>query len=399
MFCLIPDSCRPRRVNSKVGDLLLGGLLTAFLLAGTHPVAAVDLLSPFKNLLGSDDSTIIWRDNGAFVKITEQDWDRKHTKAPRNQHPAQINPNELALALAAIETWDTEGLSNRQIHVFSQHSIQQLVTPLVEALNRADPDQDVVFAITDEHEELSGVRTTAGRMFMQDGELNIIFGDVLASGGYDDDTSHYAKPHRAGKRMESLSRSTRVAAGPGMRLWETEFSSRDDWLIVHMGQTEAAYRGAPIQSISPPVQAQSTARVAPAASVASAPVSGDQLQRWQQREEMARARKQMEATQGAAPAVVAPAAPAPAPVATTPAPAARPVPVPVRTPAPTASAAPPIAAAVQTAPVYNSSLPTAESHNDKRVDERLTTLKSLHDRGLITKDEFDAKRREILDQL
>ncbi|TAJ92623.1 MAG: SHOCT domain-containing protein [Gammaproteobacteria bacterium] len=71
----------------------------------------------------------------------------------------------------------------------------------------------------------------------------------------------------------------------------------------------------------------------------------------------------------------------------------------MRTPAPTASAAPPIATAVQTAPVYNSSLPTAESHNDKRVDERLTTLKSLHDRGLITKDEFDAKRREILDQL
>lgn len=393
MFCLIPDSCRPRRGYPKFGSLLLGGLLAAVMLPGMRTAGAVDLLSPFKNLLGSDDSTIIWRDNGAFVKITEQDWDRKHTKAPRNQHPAQVNPNELALALAAIETWNTEGLSNRQIHVFSQHSIQQLVTPLVEALGRADPDQDVVFAITDEHDELSGVRTTAGRMFMLDGELNIIFGDVLASGSYDDDTSHYAKPHRAGKRMESLSRSTRVAAGPGMRLWETEFSSRDDWLIVHMGQTAAAYRGAPIQSVATPVQMQSSASGAPAASVAPAPVSGDQLQRWQQREEMARARKQLEPTQGAAPTAVAPVATAPAPVART-------APAPVRAPAPAASmTSPPVAAAPRTAPVYNASLPTAESHNDKRVDERLTTLKSLYDRGLINKDEFDAKRREILDQL
>ena len=398
MFWLIPDSCRPRRGYPKFGSLLLGSLLAAAMLPGMRTAGAVDLLSPFKNLLGSDDSTIIWRDNGAFVKITKQDWDRKHTKAPRNQHPAQVNPNELALALAAIETWNTEGLSNRQIPVFSQHSIQQLLTPLAEALDRADPDQDVVFAITDEHDDLSGVRTTAGRMFIQNGELNIIFGDVLASGGYDGDTSHYAKPHRAGKRMESLSRSTRVAAGPGMRLWETEFSSRDDWLIIHMGQTAAAYRGAPVQSIAPPVQMSSTASVAPVASAAPAPVSGDQLQRWQQREEMARARKQLEPGQGAAPAAVAPVATAPAPVVrAAPAPVVRAAPAPVQAPAPVARTAPPVVAAPQ--PVYSAGLPTADSHNDKRVDERLTTLKSLYDRGLINKDEFDAKRREILDQL
>ena len=363
------------------GNRLVVISLFAFaLLLGAQTASAVDLLSPFKNLLGGDDSIVLWQEAGSFIKIVDQDWDRKHRKAPRNQHPAAVNPNEIAVVLASIESWDTEGVSNRQVPVFTPESIRQLAPQLTAALDRVDPDQDIVFAVTDNHDELSGLRSTAGRLFMHDGELNIIFGDVLSPArGYDDDTSYYAKPHRAGKRMESLSRSIRVASGPGMHYWEDNGSQRDDWLIIHIGQTVAAYRGTAVQAAAP-------ARAAPAALAAPAPVNSNQMQRWQQREEMARARKQLESSQGGAAQVPVTATPAPV------APAAMPAPV-----APRAAA--PVVATMQSAPVYSQAPVQTSVQQDVRIEERLTRLKALHDKGLITKDEFDSKRQEILDQL
>jgi hypothetical protein len=356
-----------RRVQSTGG--LRGMLITAMvliLLPGAQAVHALDLLSPFKNMFGKDDSIIIWQAPGQFVKIAEQDWDRKHRKAPRNSHPAAVDPNELAVVLAAIQSWDTEGVSNREMAVFTPEAIRQLSVQLTAALDRAGPNQDVVFAVTGRHDGISGDRTTAGRMFMHEGELNIIFGDVLSPNRKsDDNTSHYTKPHRAGKRMEPLSRSVRVANGPGIAYWQGNGWNRDDWIKIDIARTLAAYRGPPIQV---------AAQAAPVMSAtAPAAVNDDLQQRWQQREELARQRKQMEQSQAGQTATPAQAAQAPAEVRTQP--------------------------RVQAAPVYSNSATSTASSGMDSLEHRLATLKSLYEKDLITKDEFDSKRREILGEL
>ena len=42
---------------------------------------------------------------------------------------------------------------------------------------------------------------------------------------------------------------------------------------------------------------------------------------------------------------------------------------------------------------------TTQNDNEGSFEERLTKLKSLFDKELITKEEYDKKRKEILDQM
>jgi hypothetical protein len=89
----------------------------------------------------------------------------------------------------------------------------------------------------------------------------------------------------------------------------------------------------------------------------------------------------------------APVAPAPAPVAP-PAAVAPPAPVavpPIAPPAPVAPAAAPIPPA---APVPAAAPPAPPAEQDAEV--RLTKLKRLYEKGLITKTEYDKKRAEII---
>lgn len=82
-----------------------------------------------------------------------------------------------------------------------------------------------------------------------------------------------------------------------------------------------------------------------------------------------------------------------APVAAAPVPA--PAPVPAAAPAPVASP-PPAPAVAAPAPVPSPARPAAASSD---IEERLATLKRLRERNLITEDEYQQKRRELLDRL
>jgi hypothetical protein len=95
------------------------------------------------------------------------------------------------------------------------------------------------------------------------------------------------------------------------------------------------------------------------------------------------------AAEAAAPAPVAPPAPPVAPPAVVAAPAPVAPPAAVAPPAP--GAAPAVVAPVQAAPAAPAAAPDAE--------QRLTTLKRLYDKGLITKSEYEKKRQEILKSL
>lgn len=108
-------------------------------------------------------------------------------------------------------------------------------------------------------------------------------------------------------------------------------------------------------------------------------------------------------TRAMATAMAPAAAAAPAVVAPVAAPVAAPAPAPVSTPVPAPAAAAPVVAAPVPAAAPAAAPPAATKPRDaafyEEQEQRLRTLKRLHDAKLISDAEYEAKRREILGAL
>ena len=221
--------------------IVTGFLLCIFLMTGAQ-VQALDLLKPFARLFGGDKGVVVWKGPGQFVKIVDQDWDYDHRHAPENNHPAKFSPAELAVVLASVHAQDPEG--GAVVPVFTQEEIRMLAEKVSEALGRSQPDQDVVFGVVGNHPRLAsaGLRSTGCRVFVTDGALNMIFGDVLVpTDTFSGNTSEYSKPHRAGRRMESNGRDIRIARGSGINYWQGRGMTRQDWIQIDPGTLIASY--------------------------------------------------------------------------------------------------------------------------------------------------------------
>ena len=356
------DAKRKFHVNfrSLHSRSLLGGLLAAVLLFMVTPADAWSL----KNFFTADKGVDIWRAPGQYVKIVDQDWDRDKRRAPPNQHPVNLNPHDIAVVLASLRAVDPEGSAGSSVPIFTTNEISVLSGKLAEALSRAKPEEDVVFAVVDTHKELgsNNRRSTAGRMFMLEGRLNIIFGDLLTPVTDIDDTgsgdiSYYARPHSAGRRMERLDRSISVNSGPGIAYHMILDHPRPDWVGVDVPAAMAAYKGPPVPVAAAPIAAR------PAAAGA-APDDREQLlrERRQMLEEMARMKKALQEKEQQGANTTAPAA------------------------------------GMQQIP-KGSSGTTGGGTNDNTLEHRLTILKSLYEKKLITSEEYEAKRKEILGDL
>ena len=355
----------------------ISGILTFMVaLAVVAPVQALDLLSPFKKLFGKDgDDIVYWSSPGQYVKIVEQDWDRDHRKAPRNDHPARLDSQQLAIVLSSLQGWRPEDSPerNRSVPLFTSQEVSSLASRLAEALNRAGPEQDVVFAVVDFHQGFSGDsrRSTAARVFVENNRLNMIFGDVLRSALASDDSddiSHYEKPHRAGKRMESYGRDIIVNVAHGISHHRVIERPRLDWVTIDVPTVVAAYSG-PQLTTAPVVTAAMNNQAGSSLSAENRKL----------REELARMRKQT-VESGEAPAAFDSSPQQPAYNTALPEPVSRPV---INNPVPAA-----------TARTMNPG--TSTSGNVSVIQQKLAVLKDLYDKGLIKEDEYDAKRKEIL---
>lgn len=337
---------------------------------------ALDLLKPFTRLFGKEKGIIIWQAPGQFVKIVDQDWDYKHHRAAENSHPANFKPEDLAIVLASIQAPDPEGTA--LVPLFTQNEIQVLADKLSVALDRSQQDQDVVFGVVDYHDNLASNsrRSTGCRVFYQGGELNMIFGDVLVPvSSVSDNTSEYSKPHRAGRRMESNGREIRVARSPGIFYWQGRGIERQDWVLVDVRSVIAAYRGPRPRLVAQTVEERVPQQRPVYNTVQNEqPATGYELsaENRRLREQLARERKRMSEGNLEKSSLDT------GEVRTTPA-------------RPTVNSS-----AVEYRAVENNNINRKEPDTD--IVRRLTTLKSLYDKRLITSDEYDAKRKEILDK-
>ena len=152
------------------------GFLYLFLLLYAGIVRA-DLLPNF----GANDE-VLWRSgNNLYIRLTDQDQSKKDVTPP-NSHPVQLNANQVTNALEGLEAWSGGGFFKKK-ELRSLFSLQQarLLGQFISAgLAKARADQDIVFVLARSEKKYLVLRNTGytgGRAFYLDGRLHLIIGD------------------------------------------------------------------------------------------------------------------------------------------------------------------------------------------------------------------------------
>lgn len=125
-----------------------------------------------------ENENIIWKSGyNQFVLVN---FDAK--KHGPNQHPVKLNVQEIDAALKSL-TLRGEGFSGQDEQpepVFTFLTAKRLAENIAKGLNQASPEQDLFFTVQSSKQKLLILTkkfVTSGRAFYRDGKLNIIIGD------------------------------------------------------------------------------------------------------------------------------------------------------------------------------------------------------------------------------
>lgn len=129
---------------------------------------------------------VLWKSGlSLYVKLVDQD-DSLGAGTPPNAHPVSLNAQEITNALNAVEVWDKKSFRNifrkseGAVTLFSQGQAVTLGTYIAEGLRKATPKQEIVFAVARNEKGFLSIRQTnftSGRAFYADGRLNLIIGE------------------------------------------------------------------------------------------------------------------------------------------------------------------------------------------------------------------------------
>ena len=140
-------------------------------------IGRADLLPNF----GTNDE-VLWRSgSNLYIRLTDQDQSKKDVTPP-NSHPVRLNANQITNALEGLEAWSGGGFFKKK-ELRSLFSLQQarLLGQFISAgLAKARPDQDIVFVLARSEKKyfvLQNTGYTGGRAFYLDGRLHLIIGD------------------------------------------------------------------------------------------------------------------------------------------------------------------------------------------------------------------------------
>ena len=124
-----------------------------------------------------EDENTVWKSGYQYVKFAPINSDG----FGKNDHPVELDRSAVAEVLKAMEfrSEDFFATDDDLEPVFSVAQAQRLGDILSSALRKAKPDQDIVFVIEKSVSKLVFLQDqvlTSGRAFYKDGELNIIIG-------------------------------------------------------------------------------------------------------------------------------------------------------------------------------------------------------------------------------
>ena len=209
----------------------------------------------------------IWKVREQFVEVVPQE----RGVGTANDHPVSVSPAELRRYLASVAVL-LPG-AGAPVPLLSDTELKVLEDAGLKGLSQAAPDEDVTFAVYGYHPALQGflkqTKVTTGRMFYQEGRLNLIFGIVQRE--VLDTEDRRLNPFVPGSRLTPSildGRITAVAGGVPFTL------KRPDWLVF-----------APAGSVPPPAEPTKSRPeavapvVAPAAPVAPVPEAPKRVDR------------------------------------------------------------------------------------------------------------------------
>ena len=192
--------------------LLLVAVCLAGCLAGYVTVTA--------GIAEAGQGRTIWKSREQFVDVVPRE--REGSGSAVNEHPASVYPLELRRFLSSVAL-SREG---DETPLFSEAELKVLESAGVKGLRQAGPDEDVTFAVFGYHTALQGflkeTKVTTGRMFYQDGKLNLILGIVQRE--VMDNEDRRLNPFVPGSRLKQADLAGRITAAAGT-------TKRSDWLV------------------------------------------------------------------------------------------------------------------------------------------------------------------------
>jgi hypothetical protein len=306
----------------------------------------------------------LWSSGEQFVAIEKQDRQQGVTVRP-NQHITEISVERVRAMLESMELRSPD--KDRNMPLFNEDEIKILSEYIPVGLALSGPDEDVTFAVIGLYVEAMGVlkkrEVTTGRVFYQDGRINIIFGDIhrelKETMGVKEDRR--LNPFHPGSRAGSVGyQDGTILPKQGGEVFA---KNRQDWVAFQLGsgQGEALAQAEQETEVdTPPARRENTGTLSPAP------------------DNLASGTPKNAATQ-APPSEQKYTPPAPTPRYT----------------------AAPVAPRYTGSAVrdYRSSAQVGQPAVKKSIEERLVILNNLRSKRLITEDEYRDKRMEILSEL
>lgn len=201
------------------------GRLLAFAAFAVGCLAGCGTMKP----AGDDAGAVrtIWKARDQFVTVVSRE---RGGGIPdvANDHPVTITPAGIRKALASVRVI-AKG-EEAPAPLFTETELKVLEDAVSAGLRQAGPDEDLAFAVIGYHQTLFGLakepKVTSGRIFSQEGRLNLILGIVHRDVGESDDRR--LSPLVPGSRMKPSAIAGRIMPTPG----GLQFSmKREDWLV------------------------------------------------------------------------------------------------------------------------------------------------------------------------
>jgi hypothetical protein len=303
----------------------------------------------------------LWSSGEQFVAIEKQDRQQGVAVRP-NQHITEISVERVRSMLESMEL--RSGDKDRNMPLFNEEEIKILSEYIPVGLALSGPDEDVTFAVIGLYVEALGVlkkrEVTTGRVFYQDGRINIIFGDIhrelKETMGVKEDRR--LNPFLAGSRAGSVGyQGGTILPKQGGEIFA---KNRQDWVAFQLssGQGEAiAQAEQESAEETVPARRENTGTLSPAPNELA---SGAPKYSPQQAQPAEQKYTPPAAAQRYTPATVAPS---------------------------------------YTGSAVRGNAQSAQPVVKKSIEERLVILNNLRNKRLITEAEYREKRMEILSEL
>lgn len=207
---------------------------------------------------------VLWESRFDYVALEVE------SNSVNNEHPIKVSPQFVYQLLASIRLEDADSSwidldfldftsddddEADEYRLFNSSELKKLSPPIAKALSKAKSNEDVIFSITSSHAKVlgKGSLSTSGRMFISEGKFNLILGEFRVDmeqkyrqrGGYSDvsEKIDYNKLKnfrlKTGSRIKKSSIDTTFATTELHFLKPYKNKFRKDWLLIDINAMQS----------------------------------------------------------------------------------------------------------------------------------------------------------------